>query len=145
MPPIKPTAVIAEKWGRVTPMRTRDYELGVEHPRRDWADATMEATEAWETGIQQAIQNDTFRFGVRNAGTRKWQEKTLQKGITRWAEGVRISEADFRTGFDPYRDEIERIDLPPRFARGDPRNLERVRVIAEALHQLRLDLMRRGG
>ena len=140
MPEIKSTAAIAEKWGRVTPGRTRDYELGVERPRRDWQLATFAAKDAWEQGLQDAMQRDAFRLGVNRAGTRKWQEKTLQKGPGRWAEGVRISEEDFRGGFDPYRDEIERIDLPPRYARGDPRNLERVRIIAEALHALRLRL-----
>jgi len=145
MPAIKSTAEIAEKWSRVTPGRTRDYTDGIETPRRDWADATTAATENWEAGVQEAIAQDRFRFGVRNAGTRKWREKTLLKGPNRWAEGVRISAPDFREGFDPYRDEIERINLPPRYPRGDPRNLERVRIIAERLHALRLDLMRRGG
>jgi len=145
MPAIKSTAEIAEKWSRVTPGRTRDYTDGIETPRRDWADATTAATENWEAGVQEAIAQDRFRFGVRNAGTRKWREKTLLKGPNRWAEGVRISAPDFREGFDPYRDEIERINLPPRYPRGDPRNLERVRIISERLHQLRLDLMRRGG
>ena len=145
MPEIKSTAEIAEKWSRVTPGRVRDYTDGVENPRRDWADATHAASDAYEAGVMQAIADERFQFGVRNAGTRKWREKTLAKGPNRWSEGVRISTNDFRTGFDPYRDEIERINLPPRYPRGDPRNLERVRVIAEALHALRLALMRRGG
>lgn len=140
MPPIKSTASIAEKWGRVTPGRTRDYTDGISNPRVDWERATIAAHDAWVQGIQEAMQRDAFRQGVTRAGTHKWQAKAMEKGPGRWAEGVRISEADFRTGFDPYRDEIERIDLPPRYARGDERNLERVRVIAVALHALRLRL-----
>jgi len=140
MPEIKATRIIAEKWARVTPGRTRDYSDGIAAPRRDWEQATVAANDAWEQGLQEAMARDAFRSGVVRAGTAKWQAKTLQKGPTRWAEGVRMSEIDFRSGFDPYRDEIERIDLPPRYARGDERNMERVAVIARALHALRLRL-----
>jgi len=140
MPEIKPTAEIAEKWERVTPGRVRDYEDGVRRPRRDWADATAGAAAAYAQGVQEAIADGRFEGRVRAVGTRKWQEKTLQKGPTRWAQGVSVSGADFAAGFDPYRDEIERIVLPARGPKGDPRNLERVRIIAEALHALKVRL-----
>lgn len=140
MPPIKPTAEIAEKWERVTPSRVPDYEAGVRRPRRSWEDATTEAADAYAQGVTAAIAENRFEGGVRAAGDRKWQEKTLQKGPGRWAEGVRISGVDYASGFDPYRDEIERIVLPPRGPRGDPRNIERVRIIADALHALKIRL-----
>ena len=144
MPEIKSTAAIAEKWARVTPGRVRDYTDGVQHPRRDWERATVLAARTWEAGIQAAIRDDRFAAGVTRAGTRKWQDKTLAKGPSRWSEGVRVSEEDFRGGFDPYRDEIERIELPPRGERGSEVNYERVRIIGEALHALRLRLIAGG-
>ena len=50
-------------------------------------------------------------------------------------------QADYEKGFQPYRDAIEKTTLPARFARRDPRNLERVRaqvnaVIAEKQRQI---------
>lgn len=138
MPAIKPIGVIAEKWGRVTPLRTRDYELGVENPRRPWEASTIAAADTYEQGIIEAIADERFQHGVRAAGDEKWRSKTLEKGPTRWAQGVRISEPDYQAGFAPYRDEIERIVLPPRGPRGSPANIERVRIIAERLHALRL-------
>lgn len=140
MPPIKPIAVIAEKWERVTPQRVPDYKEGVQRPRRSWEDATVAAADAYARGVQEAIADNRFEGGVRRAGDRKWQEKTLAKGPGRWAEGVRISGPDYALGFEPYRDEIERIVLPPRGPRGAPENIERVRVIAEALHALKVRL-----
>ena len=138
MPAIKPTAVIAEKWERVTPSRVPDYEAGVRNPRRSWEDATAESAESYAMGVTAAVADGRFESGVRRAGDEKWRRKTLLKGPGRWAEGVRVSGDDFASGFDPYRDEIERIVLPPRGPRGDPRNLERVRIIAERLHALKL-------
>ncbi len=140
MPEIKSTAEIAEKWERVTPGRVRDYEEGVRRPRKDWADETVAAADAYARGVQAAIADGRFQSGVRSVGTEKWQRKTLQKGPSRWAAGVSQSGDDFASGFDPYRDEIARIDLPPRGIRGAPENLERVRIIAERLHALRLRL-----
>ncbi|MBA7620832.1 hypothetical protein ES703_28187 [subsurface metagenome] len=140
MPEIATVAEIAEKWGRVTPMRVPDYQAGVERPRRDWETETIAAAEAYEMGITAAMADNRFQGGVRRAGTEKWRRKTLEKGPGRWAEGVRVSEVDYAAGFEPYRDEIARIVLPPRGPRGDPRNIERVRIIAEALHALKLRL-----
>jgi hypothetical protein len=70
---------------------------------------------------------------VKKAGTKKWQEKALKKGPGRFAEGVYIAAPDYEKGFAPYRDAIERTDLGPRFPRRDPRNLDRVKRIVDAL------------
>lgn len=138
MPAIKSIDHIAEKYARVTPGRTPDYETGVRNPRRDWLTATIEQMEAWVAGIQEAIANGSWARGLEKAGTEKWKRKTLEKGPARWGQGVRMAQPDFHAGFKPYRDEIERIELPPRGPKGDPRNLERVRIIAEALHALKM-------
>jgi len=135
---IKSIGAIAEKWGRVTPLRSRDYLDGVQTTRRDWATNTAAASENYEMGVLAAIQDRRFERGVDKAGTQKWRKNTIEKGGTRWGQGVRMSEPEYATGFAPYRDELEAIDLPPRGPRGDPRNIERVRIIAERLHALKL-------
>lgn len=140
MPAIKSIQEIAEKWGRVTPGRAVDYKNGVERPRRDWADATEAASETYAQAITDAIANNRFATGVRRAGTRKWQSKTLEKGPSRWGQGVRMAEPDYRDGFSPYRDLIEQIVLPARGPVNSPENWERSRIIGEALHALKLQL-----
>lgn len=138
MPDIMETQAIAQKWERVTPGRTADYENGVRTPRRDWQEATLAATATYREAIIISLNGLYWERGVNAAGTRKWQEKTLAKGPVRWAQGVRLAVQDFARGFDPYRNEIARINLPVRAPRGDPRNLDRVRIIAEALHALKV-------
>ena len=137
MPDISESAVIAEKWERVTPSRTPDYEAGVKNPRRDWADATQSASATYQEAMSISLAERRFERGVQAAGTRKWQEKTIAKGPTRWSQGVRLGTMDYMRGFDPYRNEIQRTVLPPRGPKGDPRNIERVRVLADALHALK--------
>lgn len=133
MPAIKRAGDIAAKWARVTPQRVEDYRTGVENPRADWAQSTAAAEGAWRDAVTAAAGRQAFSAGVRTAGTPKWQTKTLDKGPTRFAEGVSLGAPDYERGFAPFRDTIERTTLPARGPKGDPRNIERVRVIAAAL------------
>lgn len=130
---IRSIDAIASKWATVTPGRTADYEAGVQNPRRDWESATAAAESSWQTGVQQAIADKRFAKGVRAAGTEKWQAATLEKGVARWGPGVAIGESNYARGFAPIRDAIERCQLPPRFARRDPRNLARVKAIVDCI------------
>jgi len=133
MAEIKPLGAIREKWSRVTPLRTEDYKLGVEHPKRDWADETEAAKGNWKMGVDQAASKDLFAKGVREAGTGKWRENALKKGPGRFAEGVMIAAPDYEKGFARFHAAIESADLGPRFPRRDPRNLGRVKAVVDAL------------
>jgi len=133
MAEIKSLSAIKEKWTRVTPLRTEDYKLGVKNPKRDWEQETLAAANNWKLGIDQAAAKGLFPKGVKAAGTTKWQDKALKKGPTRFAEGVYLAGDDYEKGFAPYREAIARVDLGPKFPRRDPRNIERVRRVVEAL------------
>lgn len=133
MAAIKSAAAIAQKWATVTPLRAQDYTDGITNPRTDWAQATVAANDAWKTGISNAVANDSFRKGVNNAGTQAWQTATLAKGPQRWQSGVQIGQPAFERGFAPYREAIAGLTLPPRFARRDPRNLDRVKAVVDAM------------
>lgn len=139
MPEIPSASQIAEKWARVTPTRTQDYLNGVAQPRRDWADSTVDARERYEQGIQEAIGRDAFSRGVERAGTEKWRSRTREKGPGRWSQGISISRGDYEAGFAPFRSVIQNTTLPPRGPAGSPSNIERARVMAQALHQAKLD------
>jgi hypothetical protein len=133
MAEIKSLSAIRDKWTRVTPGRTEDYKLGIENPRRDWAGETEASKGNWKAGIDAAAAKDMFAKGVAAAGTKKWQSKSLQKGPGRFAEGVYVAGPDYEKGFAPYREAIAKVDLGPKFPRRDPRNIERVRKIVNAL------------
>ena len=133
MAEIKSLSAIKEKWTRVTPLRTEDYKLGIQNPRRDWETETKAAEGNWKLGVDQAQAKGLFGKGVAEAGTAKWKSKALQKGPTRFAEGVYLAGDDYSKGFDRFHKAIQAVDLGPRFPRRDPRNIERVRRVVEAL------------
>lgn len=133
MAEIKSISEIRDKWTRVTPGRSEDYKLGIQNPRRDWEQETAAAKGNWKAGVDAAAAKDMFAKGVTAAGSKKWQEKALKKGPGRFAEGVYIAGPDYEKGFAPYREAISRVDLGPRYPRRDPRNLERVKRVVDAL------------
>lgn len=124
---------IAKKWASVTPGRTEDYRAGVENPRRDWGTATVAAESAYEMGVTQAIAKKRFGKGVKAAGSEKWQRGAVEKGTQRWGPGVALAQDLYGRNFAPFRDAIERATLPPRYAKRDPRNLDRVKAVVNAL------------
>lgn len=135
MAEIKRLDSIREKWARVTPGRTEDYKLGIQNPKRDWETETKDAKDRYKAGVDAAHAKDLYVKGVDKAGTKKWQDRALKKGPGRFAEGVYIAAPDYEKGFAPFHAAIERVTLPAKFPKGDPRNYERVRAIGMALHE----------
>lgn len=134
---VKSAAEIAAKWARVAPQRDADYKAGVADPAVDWAKATASAEETYAAGVQDAIGRGSFGKGVAKAGDEKWRRKTGEVGTQRWAAGIRAGAGDFEAGFAPFKEALERVELPPRAPRGDPRNLDRVAAVARALSERR--------
>ena len=130
-------AKIAAKWARVTPERTVDYEEGVRNPLKNWEVETAAAEDRYEAGIKDAITRKAFGKGVLKCGTAKQKAKTIEKGINRWPEGVRVAEGDMRKGMEGVVAVLEGITLSKRYPTGDPRNLERVKVVVQGLHKLK--------
>lgn len=135
MPAVKPVSDIAKKWGRVTPERTQDYQEGVRNPTKDWSQATKNAESVYEEGVKSAITRKAFGKGVDKAGTGKWQKGAIEKGVDRFGPGVQVAQSSYESGVAPYIDTIKSTTLPPRYPKGDPRNIERVRTIAKALFE----------
>lgn len=133
MASIRSIESISKKWATVTPGRTADYEEGVRSPRKDWAQSTLAAEDSYQAGVTAALAEKRFGKGVRDAGTEKWQRGAIEKGTQRWGPGVAMAESAYAAGFAPFRDAIERLTLPPRYARRDPRNLMRVKAVVDAL------------
>ena len=135
MAAVKSGAMTAEKWSRVTPQRQQDYVTGIQAPRTPWAAASKAAEERYKAGVAEAAQRGAFGKGITAAGDQRWQQKALAKGPSRFAEGVAMSAPDYQAAVQPYLDTIAATVLPPRYPKGDPRNLERTKAITTALRK----------
>ena len=138
MAAIRSLSSIAQKWQERASSASNVYAAGVQSPKSDWAAQTAAAAGNWEAGVTEAARNKSFGKGVQAAGTPKWQQKSVSKGAPRYAPGVADALPDYSKGFEKFRQVIESTQLPPRFAKGDPRNIERVRTIASALRKAKV-------
>lgn len=137
MPRQLTAASVAAKWAGVTAQRTGDYESGVKNPRKDWAQSSVAASSAYQAGVQDAIKRDAFSKGVNAAGNATYQKGAIEKGVSRFAEGVSLGQNTFASKIAPVLQTIESTQLPQRYAKGDPRNVARVSAITQALRKLK--------
>ena len=132
---VKSATEAAEKHARVCAQRSADYADGIERPRRDWEAATLAAEDNYGAGVQAAIAEGRFGRGVSNAGTETWKKGAREKGVVRWAPGVSLAKAKYQAKIAGVLNALSGIALPARGPKGDPRNIERVAVIARELHE----------
>ncbi len=138
MPAIKDLSRISKRWVTVASNSAEEYEEGVRNPKKSWAKETQAAEESYKRGVIAAANRGAFGKGVSKAGDATWSFGAINKGVTRWPEGIRIAQPAYEAGFAPYHSVIANTKLPPRGPRGDPKNIERVRVMADALHKEKL-------
>src|SRR5437867_11424605 len=118
--PVKDIAAVVAKWASRAGAAGSDYTAGVKNPRNDWANNTAAAQQAWKDGVTQAVGSNRFATGVAKAGTPKWQKGAIEKGTTRYSDGVSKGKDNYATNFAPSLQVIAGLNLPPRAPRGSP-------------------------
>src|SRR5260370_9394496 len=123
------------RWAQRTAAATQDYQAGVKTPSVWWQEATVAESEAHKQAVIQAGQEGRFAKGVQKAGDAKWLKAASGKGAERFGPGAAAGQGDYEQGVAPYLQVIESTPLPPRGPKGDPKNIQRVAVLATALHK----------
>lgn len=138
MPTVKDPSQAAAKWARRAASAAGEYQEGVRNPKRSWAAATAAAETQYKAGVQAAMARGAFGKGVRKAGDAAWSKGAIEKGPGRFAEGVAVAEDKYRAGYEPYARILTGLTLPERGAKGDPKNIQRVALVAKALHDAKI-------
>lgn len=128
------------RWEKRTAEATEEYKKGVEKPRRDWASCACNAQDSYKAGVDSAHARGALKKGVKRRGSTGWKTKTLLKGPTRFAEGTHGAADAYERGYKPFHTHFPSIRLPQRFPRGDPRNINRVSAVTNALGQLKASM-----
>lgn len=134
----KPLDQVVAKWKRKVAAASEDYRDGINNPKADWQTETLKAEPRYKTGVTAAAAEGRFGKGVSKAGTEKWKKGAVEKGVTRWPEGVAMAEDEYRSGMGDVLNTISGVTLPPKGPKGDPRNYERVKAIGDALHRKKI-------
>ncbi len=142
---VKSAADVAAKWGQVTPGRQAYYASETPAAASDWEKNTQAAKASFQAAVTAGNIGEMFAGGVRKAGAAKYARKVTDVGINRFGQGVTAAIADMQNGVAPMLETIAAQTLPARQPRGSAANLQRVQVIADALHKKRLALRAAGG
>lgn len=134
---VKDAATVAKKWSQRAGAAGADYAAGVNGTTKDWAQDTAAAAPSWAAGVQAAAANGSFAKGVNAAGTAKWKQKAANVGAARYPQGVAAAQPFYQTGIQAVLATLSAITLPARGPKGDPSNIERVRIVTTALRKMK--------
>ena len=134
---VKSADAVAKKWATRAGAAGADYASGVNGTTKDWASDTAAAAPAWAAGVQTAAANGSFAKGVNAAGTQKWKTKAANVGAARYPQGVAAATPYYQAGITSVLQVLSGITLPARGPKGDPGNLNRVTIVAQALRKMK--------
>jgi len=134
---VAPLDESSEKFERRGRQAGKDYENGVSRVSdSDQQQATVKAADRWESGVQDAIQEDRFTQGAENPN-KSWQTAAIETGSSRFTSGVSEAGDVWEDAFQPFADTLESLNLEPRGPRGDQANYDRSQAVGEALNRQR--------
>lgn len=136
-PNVKPITEVVEKWSRRSGGASTDYENRVRSTTRSWEASTAAAEKNYQQGVTEAAGRGAFGKGVKRRGNEGWKQATLQKGPSRYVQGVQVGQGEYQSGVGPVLDLIARTDIPARGPRGAAGNYQRTQRIGEALSAFR--------
>jgi len=130
-----------EKFRRRTEIAAPDYEFGVKNPRYDWLERFSSVADSIAEALRKVAEEKRHLAGAQRAGSKKWQDNTSRKGVPRWRDETPKAADSWRSAFEDFASELERLALAPRRPRGDPANVDlRVKPVVDALRRKKLEL-----
>lgn len=135
---VKDAATSAAKFVARAQIAGPDYTKGVQGAGDTWQQKTAASADAYQAGVNLAITSQRFQKGVAKAGAAKYVARAAGVGAQRYPQGVGAAGPNWQQGTQPYLDTIGALTLPPRHPRGDPANIQRVAMIADALRKKKL-------
>lgn len=135
--PTKSIDQAAKKWVARAGVAGQDFKDGVAGAGTRWAANASAASQNFADGVTAAIGRGAYAKGIQKAGPTRYENKAIEKGGPRYAQGVALGLQDYTQRMAPYLSAIAGITLPPRGPSGDPRNYLRIQAIGEVLSKMR--------
>jgi hypothetical protein len=132
---VKDGASAAQKFVQRAAAAAQDYTNGVKGSGALWESQTAASADTWGAGVQAAISAGRFQKGVHAAGGAKFESNATGKGSQRYPQGVQLAGPAWQAHTQPFLDTISSLTLPPRRPKGDPTNMQRAQMVADALRK----------
>lgn len=128
----------AQRWVDRASTAGAEYESRAVAAANRWSTNAGNAQATWRAGVTGAGVDARYRSGITRAGAAKYSRKVTSVGSSRYAPGVTAAQQDYTDRITPYLALVAGLTLPARQPRGSAANIERVRMIANALSARRL-------
>lgn len=135
---VKDPGTVATKWSTRAQGAVNDYKAGAQAPKQPQNAAALASAPLWQQAVTSAAALNAFQAGLRAAGDAGWLNGVMNKGAARYPGGITAGVAKFTANITPFLQAIAGLSLPAKGIRGSAQNIQRVAVIAAALHSLKL-------
>jgi len=135
---IKDVGTLQAKYTNRAVNAVSDYKAGVMAPRASQSQSAIAAAPTWQSAVSSSAALARFKAGLNAAGDAGWQAGASGKGANHYPDGVRAGAAKWGTNVQPYLAAISSLSLPTKGIRGSDANIQRVTMVAQTLHQLKL-------
>ena len=130
---VKPMSQITANYKSAIGSVPAKYKTGIEGTT-DWQSKAMAGEDLYAEKIQEAISNQSRARGISRVSDGEWKSAAAGKGAARIGAGMNESLPKYTSIMTEVRSVLEGVSLPERVA--DPmQNIDnRVKPIAQALH-----------
>lgn len=127
------------KWSQNTSGAGQAYHDGATGTTKDQSGAAIAAKAVWQAALTAAFGKDSYAKGLAKSGKQGWLDGVVQKGVAAFTNGVTAAKSvsKYVTNSGKYDNARQQASGSPRGPKGSPQNLQRVTLVANALHALK--------
>ena len=97
------------------PVVSQRYKAGVESTT-DWKEKAVNGQDLYVTKMQDGNVLDRRRKGLEKVSNEDWRKNAVLKGVNRIGPGMEAGASKQAAGYEPIRQALEGLTLPPRSA-----------------------------
>jgi hypothetical protein len=129
---VKSATVIDQNYQRSIVGVGPSYQQGINNAT-GWQQASLDGQALYEARMREAEVLARRAKGISKVSDGEWKANALQKGASRIGPGMQAGAAKRTQNFEPFRQALEAVNLPPRTADGVTNVQNRVIPIVQAL------------
>lgn len=130
--------IASEKWASRAAASSAEFAQNASSAASEWESNAIAAASNYKAAVTAGNIEQRFAGGIRRSGAARYADRVQSVGATRYSQGVSEGQGQYAARVTPFYQVIASTQLPARKPRGDAANLQRVAVLADALHKARL-------
>lgn len=135
---MKTAADSSKKYSERASAASSDYVNGAKGSGQKWQQAAKAAAENHKQAVIAAANAGRYEKGIAAASAADYENGVETKGGARYSEGVSAGRSKYEQNSAKFDSARKAADSKPRGPRGSATNLERVKLVTEALRKAKI-------